>query len=358
MNIRKIIHIDMDAFYASIEQRDNPEYRNKAVAVGYSGTRGVVAAASYEARKYGVHSAMSSKLALRKCPQLIFVPARFNVYRSVSAQIMDIFHEYTDLVEPLSLDEAFLDVTENYKGMPSATLVAREIKKRILEETNLTASAGVSFNKFLAKIASDYNKPNGLFVVKPDDTEKFVEELPVEKFPGVGRVTTVKMHSLGIFKGIDLKNKQKSELIRWFGKAGNYYYNNSRAIDEREVKPNRIRKSIGAENTFADDIGTYEELERELKEISEEVFSRVSKKSFSGRTITLKIKYADFKIITRSKTLMFTVNDYETLYKTSRDLLYNIDITPTVRLLGVSVKKTEHTENYTGPETQLEIDFN
>jgi len=353
--VRKIIHIDMDAFYASIEQRDNPEYRGKPLAVGYSGDRGVVAAASYEARKYGVRSAMASKTAKRKCPHLIFVPARFNVYRSVSRQVMNIFLEYTDMVEPLSLDEAFLDVTENLKNIPYATQIAKEIKEKIFDTTGLTASAGVSYNKFLAKIASDYNKPNGLFIIKPKQAEKFVENLAIEQFFGVGKVTANRMHQLGIKTGYDLKQKSEEQLISIFGKAGHIYYLNARAIDEREVQPDRIRKSIGAENTFDRDIDSYNELAAELKEIAEDVTNRVKKRDFQGRTVTLKVKFADFKIITRSKTFFFVVNDYETLYNIGIELLKEVDITPRVRLLGLSIKNTDHS-NWSGP-IQLSFDF-
>lgn len=346
----------MDAFYASIEQRDFPEYRGKPLAVGHSGARGVVAAASYEARKYGIHSAMPSTTALRKCPNLIFVPTRFIVYKEVSQQIRNIFLEYTDLVEPLSLDEAFLDVTVNHKQMRSATQIALEIKKRIFEETSLTASAGVSFNKFLAKIASDQNKPDGIFIIEPKNAENFLDKLPIERFFGVGKVTAEKMHLMGVRTGFDLKQKTESELIRTFGKAGGIYYLNARAIDERPVEPNRIRKSIGAEETFFTDIDSYKELEEVLKRLCEEVTNRINKNSFIGRTVTLKLKYADFRIINRSRTLLNAVTDYETLYQTGWELLRNIDITPTVRLLGISVKKPDSIEWKDG--IQLEIDFN
>jgi len=345
----------MDAFYASIEQRDNPEYRGKPLAVGYSGDRGVVAAASYEARKYGVRSAMASKTAKRKCPHLIFVPARFDVYRSVSKQVMDIFLEYTDMVEPLSLDEAFLDVTENHKNIPYATQIAKDIKKKIFETTGLTASAGVSYNKFLAKIASDYNKPNGLFIIKPKQAEKFVENLAIEQFFGVGKVTAHRMHQLGIKTGYDLKQKSEEQLVSVFGKAGHIYYLNARTIDEREVQPDRIRKSIGAESTFDRDIDSYDELAAELREIAEDVTNRVKKRDFQGRTVTLKVKFADFKIITRSKTFFFVVNDYENLYDIGAELLKEVDITPKVRLLGLSIKNTDHS-NWSGP-VQLSFDF-
>jgi len=354
--MRKIIHIDMDAFYASIEQRDNPEFQGKPLAVGYSGDRGVVASASYEARKYGVRSAMASKTALRKCPHLIFTSARFDVYKKASRQIMDIFMEYTDLVEPLSLDEAFLDVTENHKGILYATQIAREIKNKINKETGLTASAGVSFNKFLAKIASDYKKPDGLFIIKPKIAETFVENLPIEQFFGVGKVTAKKMHQMGIRNGFDLKMKSETELVDVFGKAGHIYYLNARAIDERAVEPNRIRKSVGAENTFDRDIDSYEELYPELAAIAEDVIRRVKKSSFLGRTITLKVKYADFKIVTRSKTLPLHVTSYETLIDIGSLLLKEVDIENKIRLLGLSIKNSDN--NLWGEEAvQLSINF-
>lgn len=339
--MRKIIHIDMDAFYASIEQRDNEEYRGKPLAVGYAGDRGVVAAASYEARRYGVKSAMPSKTALRKCPHLIFVPARFDIYKYVSNQIMDIFLEYTDLVEPLSLDEAFLDVTKNHKNMPYATQIAKEIKKKIHEATSLNASAGVSYNKFLAKIASDYKKPNGLFIIRPKDAEAFVESLPIERFYGVGKVTAQKMHQLGIKDGFELKARSEAELVFNFGKAGHMYYLNARAIDDRKVEPNRERKSVGAENTFGKDIESLEELAIELDEIAKDVIERIKESEFLGRTITLKAKYADFRIITRSKTLPSMVTDYDTLYSVGFELMRDIDLSAKVRLLGLSIKNSD-----------------
>ena len=267
MSQRKIIHIDMDAFYASVEQRDRPEYRGRPIAVGYDGPRGVVATASYEARPYGVHSALSSVLAKRLCPELIFVPARFDVYKAVSRQIRAIFGEYTELVEPLSLDEAFLDVSH----VRSATLVAREIKARILAETGLTASAGISVNKMLAKIASDYRKPDGLFTIPPERIEEFVAGLPVERFFGIGEVTAEKMHRLGIRTGADLRLWNEAALVQQFGKAGHSYYGYARGIDEREVTPNRVRKSLGAETTFAEDTDDRERLRLELSAVREEV---------------------------------------------------------------------------------------
>lgn len=353
--MRKIIHVDMDAFYASIEQRDDESLRGKPVAVGYAGARGVVASASYEARQYGVRSAMPSTTALRKCPHLIFVNSRFDVYESVSDQIMSVFHEYTDLVEPLSLDEAFLDVTHNYKNIPYATQIAKEIKQRILEETSLTASAGVAHNKFLAKIASDYKKPNGLFVIKPKDAENFVESLPIEQFFGVGKITAQRMHQAGIKNGMDMKQRSEEELTRLFGKAGHVYYLNARAIDERPVEPNRIRKSVGAENTFLTDLGSLEEFIPELEDIAAEVIERISESGFEGKTITLKVKYASFRTITRSKTLLRNVTDYQILLDTGIELIKNIDMTEKVRLLGLSIKKNDSSGH---PEAiQLSFDF-
>jgi len=354
--VRKIIHIDMDAFYASIEQRDNPEYRGKPIAVGHGEARGVVAAASYESRKYGVRSAMPSTLAIKKCPHLIFVPPRFEVYKEVSHQIMDIFLEYTDLVEPLSLDEAFLDITENYKNIPSATIIAKEIKKKIKETTGLTASAGVSFNKFLAKIASDYDKPDGLFVILPKDAENFVEQLKIEYFFGVGKVTAEKMHRLGIHTGGDLKKFSEERLANLFGKAGHIYYNNARAIDNREVTPHRIRKSIGAENTFETDLEASTRLTIELYHIARRVWERIEAKSFYGRTITLKIKYLDFEIITRSRTLPERFTTFDTLLNTAKDMLKQIDTSEKkIRLLGLYMSNTE--ELIHSLPIQLELKF-
>lgn len=346
----------MDAFYASIEQRDNPEYRGKPLAVGYSGDRGVVAAASYEARKYGIRSAMPSRTAWVKCPHLIFVPGRFEVYKSVSEQIRDIFFDYTDLVEPLSLDEAYLDVTENKIGMPSATIIAREIKKRIKEETGLTASAGVSVNKLLAKVASDYDKPDGLFVVTGEEAETFVEKLRIEQFWGVGPVTAQKMHSLGIHTGADLKRMSESYLVQKFGKAGHVYYQNARAIDDRPVTPERIRKSLGAENTFLTDIGDRDRLREELHDIAEEVWRRLGNREFSGRTVTLKVKYADFTQITRSRTLDHFVVDFDRFWRIALELLEQVDSTEKkIRLMGLTLSNIQDIER---PDViQLEIDF-
>ncbi len=346
----------MDAFFASVEQRDNPELRGVPVAVGGESERGVVAAASYEARKYGVHSAMSSKVARQKCPALHFVKSRFDVYRQVSHQIMTIFHDYTDLIEPLSLDEAFLDVTSNKAGISSATLIAKEVKARIKMETNLTASAGVSINKFLAKIASDYDKPDGLYIIRPENAEQFVEDLPVEKFFGVGKVTAKKMHQLGIYKGIDLKSLSRGELVRHFGKTGNFYYDIARAVDERPVNPERERKSVGAERTFEADLYSEFQLIAELYHIEKELMERLKKNKFFGKTLTLKIKFADFRQITRSKTLHNKLDNFELLHKTAKWLLTTQQLSgEKIRLLGLSVSNTEEPDN---PEAiQLTLDL-
>jgi DNA polymerase-4 len=347
----------MDAFYASIEQRDFPEYRGKPLAVGYSEARGVVAAASYEARRYGVRSAMPSKTAFRKCPHIIFVPPRFDVYKGVSGQIMDIFLEYTPLVEPLSLDEAFLDVTENLKGIPSATLIAGEIKQRIREETGLTASAGVSYNKFLAKVASDYKKPDGLYVIRPEDADSFVESLEIERFFGVGKVTARKMHLLGIHTGADLKQLDEERLVYYFGKAGHTYYENAHAVDSREVNPNRIRKSVGAENTFDTDLEISVKMTLELYQIARRVWERIEEDKFYGRTITLKIKYMDFEIMTRRKTLSLPLTDFRTFWDTSKEMLGHVDTSEKkVRLMGLTISHNDDAQLPPGG-IQLKIKF-
>jgi DNA polymerase-4 len=346
----------MDAFYASVEQRDNPELRGKPVSVGGAGLRGVVASASYEARRYGVRSAMPSVTAKRLCPNLIFVKSRFDVYREVSNQIRAIFFEYTDLVEPLSLDEAYLDITENKMGIESAVQVAEEIRAKILATTQLTASAGVSFNKFLAKTASDINKPNGLKEISRAEAIAFLEELPVKKFHGVGKVTAEKMNRMGIYTGKDLKNLDEIELIRRFGKSGRYYYRIVRAEDNREVNPHRIRKSIGAERTFFEDLTAIPEMKAKLEYIAGVVFRHMKKSDNFGRTITLKMKTADFKIITRSKTFATEVKGLEDIIKISHELLENnqseID---KIRLLGISVSNLAKEQESGG--VQLELDF-
>lgn len=300
--MRKIIHIDMDSFFASVEQRDFPEFRGKALVVGHRGPRSVVAAASYEARKYGIHSAMPMSVALRKCPELIVTPHRFKVYRQVSTNIHQIFHEFTDLVEPLSLDEAYLDATYPKKGPPSASLIAREIKEEIRKREGLIASAGVSYNKFLAKIASDMDKPDGFYLIEPDMAESFLEDLDIALFFGVGKMTEQKMHRMNIFKGRDLKIYRREELIRHFGKAGNYFYDVVRGIDDRPVVSSRERKSIGAERTYETDIYDLDQVKEKLADVLDIMWKRCEAKHKKARTLTLKLRYSDFNTITRSLT--------------------------------------------------------
>lgn len=335
---RKVIHIDMDAFYASVEQRDNPDLRGKPVAVGSSRERGVVAAASYEARKFGVRSAMPSVTAKRKCPELIFVRHRFDVYKAVSQQIRAIFAEHTPLIEPLSLDEAYLDVTENLQGIGTATEIAEAIRAKIRAETGLTASAGVSYNKFLAKLASDQNKPDGLFVITPKMGPGFVETLDVGRFHGIGPATKAKMNGLGIQTGADLRAQSLDFLRQHFGKSGPYYYWISRGVDERPVRPDRIRKSAGAENTFSEDVFTSGEAEIELQPIVAKVWRYCERSGIRGRTVTLKVKYADFQIITRSRTLPAPVANHDELAQVSMELLDALFPVPKgIRLLGVTL---------------------
>jgi DNA polymerase-4 len=341
--IRKIIHIDMDAFYASVEQLDNPELKNKPLAVGGSEKRGVVAAASYEARKFGVRSAMSGILAKKLCPDLIFVKPRFDRYKEISKQIKNLFFQYTDLVEPLSLDEAYLDVTNNKKGNPSATLIAQEIRNLIFEELQLKASAGISINKFVAKIASDVNKPNGQKTVPPEEVETFVANLDVRKFHGIGKVTAEKMYQLGIFTGADLKTKSIEFLENNFGKSGVRFHELSRGIDHNPVLPDRIRKSLAAEHTFESNLASEIYMLEQLKGITLEVSRRLENQNTSGKTITLKIKYSDFNIQTRSKTLDDYTNNYDVIYNTITDLLLSNELNNSVRLLGISISNLDNT---------------
>ncbi|RMG88436.1 MAG: DNA polymerase IV [Bacteroidetes bacterium] len=353
---RKIIHIDMDAFYASIEQRDHPEWRGKPVAVGGAGRRGVVASASYEARRFGVRSAMPGSMARRLCPDLIFAGRNHEVYAAVSCEIQDIFYEFTDLVEPLSLDEAYLDVTDNKPGLPSATHIANAIRQRIFEQTQLTASAGVSFNKFLAKVASDIHKPNGIKVIRPEEALDFLEKLPVEKFMGIGKVTARKMHAMGIFTGGDLRKYSEIELVRRFGKAGRHYFNIVRANDNRPVRPHRIRKSIGAERTFFEDLSDLDAMKEKLTAIAQTVFDYMRKKDNYGRTVTLKIKTHDFKVLTRSKTFQSDIRDPKLLTQIAFELLdANAGEFDKVRLLGISVSNLAKARWQTG--IQLSFDF-
>jgi DNA polymerase-4 len=337
---RKIIHIDMDAFYASVEQRDTPEYRGKAIVVGGSpeGRGGVVAAASYEARKFGVRSAMPSKKAKELCPHLIFVYPRFAAYKEVSQKIREIFHRYTDVIEPLSLDEAYLDVTIDKQNIGSAIDIAKRIRQQIKEETGLTASAGVSSSKFVSKIASDMNKPDGLTFVGPSKIEAFMERLPVEKFYGVGKVTADKMKQMGLHTGLDLKQLSENELVKHFGKSGQFYYRIVRGIDNREVQPHRETKSSGAEDTFAEDLTTIEEMNFELEKIADIVVKRLQKYNLKGRTITLKIKYHNFHQITRNQSFSYLLNDLETIAATAKELLSKTDLqNKKIRLLGISM---------------------
>ncbi len=352
---RKIIHVDMDAFYASVEQHDHPELRGKPVCVG-GGKYGVVAAASYEARKFGIRSAMPGKLALEKCPELIVIKPRFQRYKEISQQIRQIFHEYTDLVEPLSLDEAYLDVTENKKGIESANQIAREIRETIFEETGLTASAGISVNKFLAKVASDYNKPNGQKTIHPIQILEFMEELPIEKFYGIGKVTANKMHQMHIFKGSDLKKKSLEELIRIFGKSGNYYYHVVRGIHRSEVKPHRIQKSVGVEETYWENLLDEESVFKQLKLICEDLEERLRRKEIRGKSLTLKIKYRDFSVYTRSKTQEMYYENLEDFYKTAKKLWELRPFDKPVRLLGLSLSNL-NTQEKKQVSVQLKIPF-
>lgn len=348
----KIIHVDMDAFYASVEQRDFPELKGKPVAVGGNRERGVVAAASYEARAFGVFSAMSSIVAVRKCPYLIFTKPRFDVYKKVSNQIREIFRSYTDLVEPLSLDEAYLDVTVNKKGIDLAVEIAKAIKADIFRETNLTASAGVSYNKFLAKTASAIKKPDGLTLIHPEKAIEFIDALPIEKFYGVGKVTAEKMKNMGILNGRDLKQKELPFLIKNFGKTGRYYYDIARGLDSRIVNPNRIRKSAGAENTFSRDIDNFDELVESAIPLLEKAYSYIEKGGINSRTINLKIKYNDFEVVTRSKTFMQPIPSKDGSLLILKDLLQEFNPPQKgVRLVGVSFS------NFEGEEYQLSLDF-
>jgi DNA polymerase-4 len=358
--MRKIIHVDMDAFYASVEQRDNPELRGRPVAVGSAAARGVVAAASYEAREFGVRSAMPSVTAARRCPDLIFVPPRFDVYKAVSQQIRAIFAEYTRLIEPLSLDEAYLDVTENRKeGMEIATEIASEIRERIKQITGLNASAGISYNKFLAKMASDLNKPNGQAVITPKNGPAFVEQLAVKKFHGVGPATAEKMHRFGIETGADLKSKSLQFLAEHFGKSGAYFYGIARGIDERQVRPDRIRKSVGAEDTFSVDINDLDLATAELRPLAEKVWHHCEAQRVSGKTVTVKVKYSDFTQATRSRTSALPVNGIQEILEAASALLATVyPFRRSVRLLGVtlsSLTNDQEAEDEEQPQLDLAL---
>jgi len=353
---RKIIHVDMDAFYASVEQLDNPDLRGKPLAVGGNEIRGVVSAASYEARKFGVRSAMSGMLAKQKCPHLIFVPPRFSRYKEISTKIREIFYEFTDLVEPLSLDEAYLDVTENKKGNPSASMIAEEIRQKIYDVLQLRASAGISINKFVAKVASDINKPNGQKTINPEEVIPFLEELSVNKFYGVGKVTAAKMHNLGIFIGNDLKKKPLQELVKLFGKSGAHYFNIVRGIHHSKVKPNRVRKSIAAERTFNENISSEVFMIERLDAIAVELERRMVSTKTKGKTITIKIKYSDFTQQTRSKTAAYFMQSKDDFFPLVKELLYQEKLQNSVRLLGISFSNLD-TEKKEPVFVQLKFDF-
>jgi DNA polymerase-4 len=359
--IRKIIHVDMDAFYASVEQLDNPELKGKPLAVGGNEIRGVVSAASYEARQFGVKSAMAGNLAKKLCPNLIFVRPNFERYHEISKQIRKIFLDYTDLVEPLSLDEAYLDVTQNKIGNPSATLIAEEIRARIFNEVGLTASAGISINKFVAKVASDYNKPNGQKTVNPEDVLAFLEKLDIRKFYGIGKVTAEKMYQKGIFTGLDLKAKTLEYLDVNFGKSGRYYFHIVRGLQNSEVKPNRIRKSLAAERTFSENLSSEIFMLEKLNHIAKEVSKRLTKSKVAGRTVTLKIKFSDFTLQTRSKTLPYFVSDNAIILETAKDLLYQEKLKNSVRLLGISLSnlniETKKKPEQKSVSVQLKFEF-
>ena len=343
--MRKIIHIDMDAFFASVEQRDNPELRGKPIAVGYDGPRGVVSTASYEARPYGVHSAMSIAQAKRRCPDLIIVPCHFERYKEVSGQIHEVFHEYTDLVEPISLDEAFLDVTENKKGIALAVDIAKDIKQKIFERTSLTASAGVSYNKLLAKIASDMRKPNGIYIVHPERAMNFIARLPIEKLWGIGPKTAIKMHEMGAFTGEQLRKISYNHLVQVFGKMGKVYYDFSRGIDERPVVISRERKSVGCERTFLEDLHVKSKIVIELYHITLELVERLNRSKFEGRTLTLKLKWDATTQITRSLTQEKILRTKEDILPLAKQLLRETEYeTRPIRLMGLSVSSPMNDE--------------
>jgi DNA polymerase IV len=357
---RKIIHVDMDAFYASVEQLDQPDLKGKPLAVGGGGERGVVSAASYEARKFGVRSAMSGMLARQKCPQLIFVPPRFDRYQEISQEIRSIFLDFTNLVEPLSLDEAFLDVSENIHNHPSATAIAKEIRDRIFKETGLTASAGISINKFTAKIASDINKPNGQKTIKPKEVEKFMENLPIDKFFGIGKATAEKMHSWGIFNGRQLKQHTLEFLTSNFGKSGPHYYNIVRGIQFSEVKPNRLRKSVGAERTFSSNINSENEVFEAIEKIATILETRLASAKKKGKTITLKIKFSDFQTITRSKTIDHLTDGKQEIIEIVENLWQLESFKRSIRLIGISISNfvlKEIPKKEIKKENQLKFEF-
>ena len=354
---RKIIHVDMDAFYASVEQNDNPELKNKPIAVGGGSERGVVAAASYEARKFGIRSAMSGVSARRLCPNLIFVKPRFSRYKEISRAVHSIFYKYTDLVESMSLDEAYLDVTNNKKGVPSATLVAEEIRNKIYKLTGLTASAGISINKFLAKVASDYNKPNGQKTIPPEEVISFLSDLDVRKFHGVGKATAEKMYRKGWYTGKDLRNQSLSNLKKHFGKSGELYYDVVRGIHLSPVRPQRKPKSVGAERTFGKNISSEIFMASRLEDIASSLDQRLIKNKISGKTITLKIKYSDFVTQTRSKTVPYYTADAAVILEIAKELLFQEKIKNSVRLLGISLSNFKKPSIKKKVEAQLKLAF-
>lgn len=356
-NVRKIIHVDMDAFFAAVEVRDNPAYKGKPLIVGGSpDSRGVVSTCSYEARKFGIHSAMSSSQAYRLCPQAIFVRGRFEAYREASKQILEIFFQYTDVVEPVSIDEAYLDVTFNKVKQSSATQIAKEIRAKIFEKTKLTASAGVSYNKFMAKIGSDFDKPDGLVIIPPERAKEILDNLAIGKFHGIGKVTEKKMINLGIKTGLDLRKHSLRELTRHFGKVGQYYYNVVRGKDNREVTTHRIRKSIGMERTFAKDIDDNEEMIEYLKKFCTKLSNKMNEKKVKAKTMTLKIRFANFDIISRSFSFPQAINDEKVFAHIARKLLLESLINKCmIRLLGISFSNLEWLNEDT--EKQLIVEF-
>ena len=354
---RKIIHIDMDAFYTSIEQLDNPNLIGKPIVVGRDSFRGVIAAASYEARNFGIKSAMPSKMAKSKCPNLIFIKPRFDRYKKVSKNIQKIFYEFTDLVEPMSLDEAFLDVTENKKNIPLASEIAKIIRSKIKKKIGLNASAGISINKFIAKVATNINKPNGQKTVHPNNIKQFLENLTIDKFFGIGKITEKKMKNLGIYNGLDLKKKSLNFLIKNFGSSGGKFYQIVRGIQNSSVNPNRIRKSIGSEKTFSKDIRSEGFILEKLNDIALDVEKRMIKSKKYGRTITIKIKYEDFSVQTRSKTLLKSFQKKEDFFPTILNLIYKKEIIKSVRLLGISISKLINKNKKSVISVQCKFDF-
>ena len=359
--IRKIIHVDMDAFYASVEQMDNPALKGQPIAVGGGKARGVVSAASYEARTFGVRSAMSGTLAAKLCPKLVFVSPRFDRYKEISNKIRTIFFEYSDLVEPLSLDEAYIDVTENKKGIQSASRIAYQIREKIKTQVGLSASAGISINKFIAKVASDYNKPNGQKTVPPEEVLAFLEALDIRKFHGIGKVTAHKMYELGIFTGLDLKSKTQPFLTEHFGKSGAYYFNVVRGVHLSSVKPNRARKSLAAERTFSNNLSSELFILEKLSHITQEVSGRLQRLNIAGKTITLKIKYSDFKLQTRSKTLTYFISTTDVIFEHAKELLFQEGLQNSVRLVGISISNlNSNIKKDVAPEdvtVQLKFEF-